>query len=210
LIESSYYMSTHINSFLCLGDSYSIGESVPLHEGFPYQTVQLLRKAGYHFHAPEIVAQTGWTSFELADHLINCKLNESYDFVSLLIGVNNQYRGLAIADFESDFEFLVKKAIHFANQKADHVLVLSIPDWTVTPFAKQQQKTGLDKEIDAFNEVCKSIASKYHTQYINITEESRLAKNDTSLLATDQLHYSAKAHAVWASRLFSLMKTKLT
>lgn len=205
MIDHYSQMSTHINSFLCLGDSYTIGESVPLHEGFPYQTIQLLRKAGYHFHAPEIVAQTGWTSFELADHLINCKLNESYDFVSLLIGVNNQYRGLAITDFASDFEFLIKKAIHFANNKADHVVVISIPDWTATSFAKQQNKTGLSKEIDAYNEVCKMIATKFHTQYIDITGDSRLAKNDSSLLAIDQLHYSAKAHAIWASKLFDLL-----
>ena len=92
-------MSTHINSLLCLGDSYTIGESVPLFESYPYQTVQLLRKGGIHFQAPEIIAKTGLTSFELADHLINWKLNESYDFVCLLIGVNNQYRGLPIIDF---------------------------------------------------------------------------------------------------------------
>lgn len=202
-------MSTHINSFLCLGDSYTIGESVPLHEGFPYQTVQLLRKAGFHFHAPEIVAQTGWTSFELADHLINCKLNETYDFVSLLIGVNNQYRGLAITDFASDFEFLIKKAIHLANNKADHVVVMSIPDWTATTFAKQQNKTGLSKEIDAYNEVCKMISSKFHTRYIDITADTRQAKNDSSLLATDHLHYSGKAHAVWAAKVFKILSSSI-
>ncbi|MEI8074979.1 MAG: SGNH/GDSL hydrolase family protein [Bacteroidota bacterium] len=199
-------MSTHINSFLCLGDSYTIGESVPLHEGFPYQTTQLLRSAGLHFHAPEIVAQTGWTSFELADHLINWKLNSTYDYVSLLIGVNNQYRGLAITDFANDFEFLVKKAIHFTNNKADHVVVLSIPDWTATAFAKQQNKNVLSKEIDAYNEICKTISAKFHVQYIDITTDSRLAKTDTSLLAIDHLHYSAKAYAIWAKKIFNILK----
>ena len=98
-------MTRHYFSYLALGDSYTIGESVPLHEGFPYQVVQLLRKKGIHFHAPEVVAKTGWTSFELADHILHTTLNEQYDFVSLLIGVNNQYRGLPVADFKEEFQF---------------------------------------------------------------------------------------------------------
>jgi lysophospholipase L1-like esterase len=194
-------MSTHINSFLCLGDSYTIGESVPLQHNYPYQTVQILRKAGLHFHAPEIIAQTGWTSFELAEHLINWKLNENYDYVSLLIGVNNQYRGLPITDFATDFEFLLHKAIHLANNKADHVLILSIPDWTVTPFAATQKKKPAGKEIDAYNEICKMLAGKYHTLYIDITEDGRYYSKDLSLLATDQLHYSAKTYAIWATKI---------
>jgi lysophospholipase L1-like esterase len=197
-------MSTHINSFLCLGDSYTIGESVPLHHNYPYQTVQLLRKAGVHFHAPEIIAQTGWTSFELADHLINWKLNENYDYVSLLIGVNNQYRGLPITDFATDFEFLLNKAIRLANNKADHVMVISIPDWTITPFAASQKKQHAGKEIDAYNEICKMLAGKYHTHYIDITIESRSAAKDLSLLANDQLHYSAKTYAQWATKIFKI------
>jgi lysophospholipase L1-like esterase len=198
-------MSTHINSFLCLGDSYTIGESVALHQGYPYQTLQLLRKVGLHFHAPEIIAQTGWTSFELAEHLINWKLNENYDYVSLLIGVNNQYRGLSITDFANDFEFLLKKAVHLANNKSDHVIVISIPDWTVTPFAATQKKQHTGKEIEAYNEICKMLSSKYHTHYIDITLETRNAGKDFSLLAEDKLHYSAKAYSQWASRIFKII-----
>jgi hypothetical protein len=102
-------MSKHHYSYLALGDSYTIGESVPLHESFPYQTVQLLRKAGHHFHAPEIIAKTGWTSFELAEHMLHNKLNDQYDFVTLLIGVNNQYRELPVEEFANDFDFLLAK-----------------------------------------------------------------------------------------------------
>lgn len=94
---------------------------------------------GIHFHAPEVVAKTGWTSFELADHILHTQLNEQYDFVSLLIGVNNQYRGLSLANFTDEFEYLLKKAIHFAGNKPERVIVLSIPDWGVTPL--QQAKT---------------------------------------------------------------------
>lgn len=203
-------MSTHINSLLCLGDSYTIGESVPLHAGFPYQTIQLLRKKGLHFHAPEIVAQTGWTSFELADHILNQQLETSYDFVTLLIGVNNQYRGLPIKGFENDFEFLLKKAIHFAGGNSKHVVVISIPDWSVTPFASKRSIGNASKEIDDFNLICQNFATKHQCHFINITAQTRLAKNDTSLLAGDQLHYSAKSHAVWAAELTDILMKQLS
>jgi hypothetical protein len=103
------FMTKHVHSLLCLGDSYTIGEGVPLHQSFPYQAVQQLRKAGKHFHAPEIVAQTGWTTFELADFIIHHSFEQQYDFVTLLIGVNNQYRGLSVDDFAEEYEYLLKK-----------------------------------------------------------------------------------------------------
>lgn len=102
-------MTKHYFTYLALGDSYSIGEGVPLHESFPYQVVQLLRNKGLHIHAPEIVANTGWTTLELAEHILHTKFSESYDFVTLLVGVNNQYRSLNAEDYKNDFEFLLKK-----------------------------------------------------------------------------------------------------
>ncbi|MFW2477874.1 MAG: SGNH/GDSL hydrolase family protein [Sediminibacterium sp.] len=194
-------MTRHYFSYLALGDSYTIGESVPLHEGFPYQVVQLLRKKGIHFHAPEVVAKTGWTSFELADHILHTTLNEQYDFVSLLIGVNNQYRGLPVADFKEEFQYLLKKAIHLADNKPERVIVLSIPDWGVTPFASGNDSNSISQAIDDFNKVCEEATKQLGGHYINITPQTRLAKNDTTLLASDQLHYSAKSHAVWAEKV---------
>lgn len=202
-------MSKHHYSYLALGDSYTIGESVPLHESFPYQTVQLLRKTNIHFHAPEIVAKTGWTSFELAEHMLHTKLNEQYDIVTLLIGVNNQYRELPSDEFKNDFEFLLRKAIHLSGEKPKHVIVLSIPDWGVTPFAAKKDGKKISEEIDAFNAICESAAKKMQTHFINITEETRKAKNDGSLLANDKLHYSAKEHAVWAQQVAGLIKANI-
>ena len=118
--------------YLALGDSYTIGEAVPIHESFPYITTQLLRKEKISIHAPEMVAKTGWTSTELAEHLLHTQLNQQYDFVSLLIGVNNQYRNLSVDNFLNDFEFLVKKAIHLVAGKTERVIILSIPDWSCT------------------------------------------------------------------------------
>jgi lysophospholipase L1-like esterase len=188
-------------SYLALGDSYTIGENVPIYDSFPYQTVQLLRKAGYSLYAPEIVAKTGWTTDELQAGIANNKLLPQYDIVSLLIGVNNQYRGRSLQEYTEQFESLLKRAITFANNKHTHVFVLSIPDWGVTPFAKDRNSVTIAHEIDSFNAVNKLFAEKHNVNYIDITPGTRLAANDTSLLAGDQLHYSGKEHLHWAEKL---------
>ncbi len=194
-------MSKHHYTYLALGDSYTIGESVALHENFPYQTVQLLREQGLAFHAPEIIAKTGWTSFELAEQLLHSRLQEQYDFVSVLIGVNNQYRDLGADDFAADFAFLLKKAIHLAGNKPERVMALSIPDWGVTPFAVKSGRNNISAEIDQFNSICESSAKNHAVHFIDITNESRKAASDASLLAGDLLHYSGKAYRVWAEKI---------
>jgi lysophospholipase L1-like esterase len=195
-------------SYLALGDSYTIGEGVPVYENFPYQTVQRLRKAGYPVYAAEIVAKTGWTTDELQAGIDNSSFLNTYDVVSLLIGVNNQYRGRSLQEYTIQFESLLQQAIRFAGNRAGHVFVVSIPDWGVTPFAGNSGKNAatIAHEIDAFNAVNKSLAEKYGVQYIDITPGTRLAANDTGLLAADQLHPSGKEYALWAEKLATRMQ----
>jgi lysophospholipase L1-like esterase len=188
-------------SYLALGDSYTIGEGVPIYESFPYQTVQGLRKAGYSLYAAEIVAKTGWTTDELQAGISNSHLLASYDLVSLLIGVNNQYRGRSMQEYTQQFEALLQQAIGFAGNQPTHVFVLSIPDWGVTPYASGKNSATIAHEIDAFNAVNKLFADKYSVNYIDITPGTRLAANDTSLLAADQLHPSGKEYERWALKL---------
>lgn len=185
-------------TYLALGDSYTIGEGVPLHESFPYQTVQMLRRAGKSIHAPEIIARTGWTTDELAAHIAQVRLQPAYDFVTLMIGVNNQYRGRSAEEYSTQFESLLKQAIGFASGHPFHVAVLSIPDWGATPFAAGRDIQKIAAEIDSFNTINKSISSRYKTHYIDITPGTRQATIDESLLAADKLHYSGKEHARWA------------
>lgn len=194
-------MSKHYHTYLALGDSYTIGEGLPLHESFPSQVIQLLRKQGHHFNAPEIVAKTGWTTAELAEHILHNSLNEKYDFVTLLIGVNNQYRNLLPSDYASDFEFLLRKAIHFSGEQPGKVMVLSIPDWGVTPFAKGKDSKKIGAAIDELNDINKQLSQKYKVAYIDITNGTRQAINDASLLTTDKLHYSAKLYLEWAGMI---------
>ncbi len=188
-------------TYLALGDSYTIGESVPLFESFPYQAVRNLRAAGYGFHAPEIIAKTGWTTDELQRGIDEAHLLPGYDFVSLLIGVNNQYRGRSADDYAQQFAILLQQAIVFAGGQRMHVFVLSIPDWGVTPFAEGRDRAQIAKEIDAFNEVAMRLSQQHGVHFLNITEGTREAAVDKSLLAADQLHPSGKEYTRWANQL---------
>ena len=185
-------------TYLALGDSYTVGEGVPLHESFPCQVIQLLRRNGSMFHAPEIIAKTGWTTDELLSILSTTRLLPSYDFVSLLVGVNNQYRGRSLEEYRQQFETLLKKAIRLSGNNPSRVIVLSIPDWGVTPYAAERDRNKIAEEIDDFNLINKSIALQHHTHYIDITPGSREAATDPALTASDHLHPSGLEYARWS------------
>jgi len=188
-------------SYLALGDSYTIGESLPLEDNFPHQTVALLRKKRMLIADPEIVAKTGWTTDELTDAITKLSLKSNYDYVSLLIGVNNQYRGRDIATYQKDFEQLLLQAIQFAGGKHQHVFVLSIPDWGATPFAEGRDREKITSEINHFNAVNKKTAEEHKVHYIEITAGTREAQQDLSLVADDKLHPSKKEYTRWAEKL---------
>ena len=196
-------------TMLSLGDSYTIGESVLPQENFPNQTVKLLNKVGYEFDSPEIIAKTGWTTDELQTAINVHKFLLKYDFVTLLIGVNNQYRGRPVENYKSEFENLLMQAIQFAGNDTTHVIVLSIPDWGSTPFAEGRDRKQITIEIDEYNAVNKMIADKFKVHYINITPGTREAANDNSLLAADGLHPSAKEYQRWADQVSAFIKNQL-
>lgn len=203
-------MTPHMGySYLALGDSYTIGESVLPVENFPNQAVQILRKQGFLFNDPEIIAKTGWTTDELQKAIDQHKFLPSYDFVTLLIGVNNQYRGRKTEEYKSEFESLLKQAIQFAGGKNKHVVVLSIPDWGVTPFAEGRDRKQIAKEIDEYNAASKLISEKYKVNYIDITPGTREAANDLTLLTSDGLHPSAKDYLRWAEKTASVFKQQI-
>lgn len=188
-------------SYLALGDSYTVGESVPPQENFPNQTVSLLKKTGLAFAPPVIIAKTGWTTDELENAIEQSNIQKQFDLVTLLIGVNNQYRGRSLDEYKSEFEALLAKAISFAGGKENHVFVVSIPDWGVTPFAANRDSKKIAAEIDAFNFANKLIAEKHKVHYIDITEGSRDARIEKELVAEDGLHPSGKEYGKWAAKL---------
>ena len=188
-------------SYLALGDSYTIGEQIPFAENFPNQTVQILRRSGLAFYAAEIIAKTGWTTDELSDAIENTTTLENYDIVSLLIGVNNQYRGRSATEFKIEFEHLLQKAIQFSGNRPYRVVVLSIPDWGVTSFADGRDRKQVAEEIDVYNDVCKKSAAAFKTNFINITTSQREDGYKTEFLAPDGLHPSGKEYKKWAAEL---------
>lgn len=198
-------------TYLALGDSYTIGEQVCLTDSFPYQAIQLLRKAErtkeLQFCAPEIIAKTGWTTDELSAAIETYETLDQYDIVSLLIGVNNQYRGRPLDNFETEFIALLEKAISFSTKGAAGVYVFSIPDWGVTPFAEGRDRNQIAMEIDDYNEVCERIAKKYKTNYIDITPSQREDGSNAEFIAGDALHPSAMEYAKWAASFAELLMT---
>lgn len=192
-------------TLLCLGDSYTIGEAVLPEERFSFQTVELLKKQEIFFAEPEIIAQTGWTTDELASAIAASDLQRTFDFVTLLIGVNNQYRQRAIANYKEEFLSLLQTAIAFADNKKERVAVISIPDWGATPFVAQdthkRSREAIANEIDEFNAAQESICKEAGIHFINITPASRNAKEDRALIAEDGLHPSAKMYGEWAEKV---------
>lgn len=194
--------------YLALGDSYTIGTSVSETDRFPVQTAALLQAAGINVKA-EIIATNGWTTGDLMYAIQDKPVALNFDAVSLLIGVNNQYQGKSLAAYRQEFTKLLQRAIELANGKASHVFVLSIPDYSVTPFAGNSNRQQIAAEIDAFNAANKMISADFRVNYLNVTDESRKAANDPSLVASDGLHFSGKEYAVWAMQLSALMRPVL-
>ncbi|MDL1910243.1 SGNH/GDSL hydrolase family protein [Chloroflexi bacterium CFX6] len=190
--------------YLALGDSYTIGESIPETERWSGQLATLIESSA-RFGRTEgsgvevaIIARTGWTTAELWEGIQAQDINPLYDLVSLLIGVNNQYRGYDINEYREQFVFLLNKSIEYAGGNPNRVFVLSIPDWGVTPFASGRDREKIAQEIDAFNAVNREETEKAGAHYIDTTPISREAADDSSLIAPDGLHPSGKMYAEWA------------
>jgi lysophospholipase L1-like esterase len=184
--------------FLALGDSYTIGESVREAERWPVQLAGLLRASGVEIEDPLIVARTGWTTDELAAGLEAANPQGPFDLVSLLIGVNNQYRGRDLEEYRREFASLLARAIAFAGGQPDCVLVLSIPDWGVTGFATGLDRAKIAREIEAFNAVNLEEAQRAGARYVDVTPVSRRAATESGWIAADNLHPSGQMYAEWA------------
>ena len=191
--------------YLALGDSYTIGQSVPKNDRFPVQTVSLLRTAGYQVADAEIIATTGWTTANLQQAINETVFTHPYDMVSILIGVNDQYRGLQVPAYRQQFIALLKQAIQLAGNRPSHVFVLSIPDYSVTPFATHADRQHIARGINTYNAVNSQAAKLYHVHYLNITPESRKAAKDPSLVAYDGLHFSGREYKIWSALLTQQM-----
>jgi len=185
-------------SYLALGDSYTIGEGVAPADRWPMQLAARLRADGIALADPQVVATTGWTTDEL-DAGIDTARPERFDFVSLLVGVNNQYRGRPVDEYRVQFAALLERAITFAHGRADRVLVLSIPDWGVTRFgaASGRDAAATARELDAYNAAAQAICEARGVAFVDITALSRQHGADAAMLVEDGLHPSRAMYALW-------------
>lgn len=191
---------------LCLGDSYTIGEGVDEADRFPSQCVMQLHLKGIFVDKPKIIAATGWTTDELLNAIQKENITGTFDFVTLLIGVNNQYRGRDLDNYRKEFAGLLELSVKFSGGKNSHVVVLSIPDWGVTAFAEGRDRKKIAEEIDAFNLVNKEEALKHGVHYIDITPSTR---RHPDWVVADGLHPDAKEYAVWAGELARMIQREV-
>lgn len=184
-------------SYLALGDSYTIGQGVIENESFPVQLNNELTSEGFDMKTVKIIARTGWRTTSLISAIDDEDLTETYDLVTLLIGVNDQYTGGTAEHFRPHFKQVLQTAITLTGNKKNRVIVLSIPDYGVTPYGSGFDRIKIANEIDSFNKVKEEEADKAGVNYLDITEISRKALNDPSLIATDNLHPSGEMYRLW-------------
>ena len=193
-----------VRTWLALGDSYTIGQSVNAGDRFAAQTANLLQMSGINMAVPRYIAATGWTTNNLATASAS-QNPANHDVVSLLIGVNDQYQTRDTTGYRQRFTSLLNKAIQLANGKNSQVFVLSIPDYSVTPFAAGSDTAQIRKEIDFFNAINRQVTEGFAVAYLDITPGTRLAKTNPNLLAPDGLHPSKLEYKNWADRLAPMM-----
>lgn len=215
LVVAGLFMATSCNqnkmnstsySYLALGDSYTIGESVPEQERYPVQLADSLKKNGIEISDVKIIAKTGWTTDELQLGIDTAVVKEEYDLVTLLIGVNNQYRGRDVENYREEFKALLHRATAFASGNKDKVIVISIPDWGVTPFAEGRDKEQIAQEIDTYNSVNLEETTNAGVAYVDVTGISRMAVTQPDLIASDGLHPSGKMYTLWVKEIYPLAK----
>ncbi|GAB3725201.1 SGNH/GDSL hydrolase family protein [Hymenobacter agri] len=197
--------------YLALGDSYTIGEGVAAADRWPTQLAGLLTAQGLAVAEPDYIARTGWTTTELLAAIAAAKPAASYELVSLLIGVNNQYRGQSPMQYRTEFRMLLQQAIGFAGGRPGRVVVLSIPDWGQSPFGQRQGRdpAAIALEIDQFNAVAQDECRQANVAYLNITDLTRAAAGNSSQFTRDGLHYSGPQMRLWAERTLPVVQALL-
>ena len=188
-------------SYLALGDSYTVGESISKKHTWPKQLVDSLKKRNIFLSEPRIIAKTGWTTDELKKAINDSSLDYPYDWVSLLIGVNNQYRGRDLDEFKLQFESLLLEAIAFSGNRKERVFVISIPDWGSMPFAKDRDPNKIAIEIDNFNQIIYEVCAFENIKFIDITPITRNIYSNPNWIAKDSLHPSKEQYSKWVEKI---------
>ena len=188
-------------SFLALGDSYTIGEGVEESKRWPNQFIKIAYDKGLYFEKPKIIAKTVWKTYDLLNAINKTNFTKKYDYVSLLIGVNNQFNSRSIYEFEEDLNKIMDK-IDILTKNNGSTIIISIPDWGYTPFAESYNRDTISYEINIFNKSLKNFADKNDIKYVDVTEISRKTLNEDDLLASDSLHPNGLMYFEWAKKIY--------
>ena len=189
-------------SYLALGDSYTYGLDVAQNQSYPYQLDSVLRLNGYKSANPMVIARFGWTSGDLIAGMAAANITKQFDMVTILIGVNDQNKGVNTETFRSNLDQLITNAVILAKGYSNRVFVISIPDWSVTPFAANMNKPQIAAAVQLFNTINQSEAGKFKVNYVDITALSKLMAGDPTLVSSDGLHPSAKMYSQWVSQFY--------
>tara|TARA_B100000282_G_scaffold97478_1_gene68676 strand:- start:1692 stop:2438 length:747 start_codon:yes stop_codon:yes gene_type:complete len=190
-------------SFIALGDSYTIGEGVNVEDRWPNQFVNLANENGFDFDQPVIIAETGWKTYDLLDSINQTNFSSKYDYISLLIGVNNQFNSRPIHEFEEDLNKLMDEMNRIKKDDGS-IIIISIPDWGYTPFAESVEMSDISEKIDLFNSILIKFAATNDLKYVDVTEISRRAINEPNLITDDNLHPSKKMYLEWANKIYNI------
>lgn len=188
-------------SFLALGDSYTVGEGVSYEESWPSQFVDYALDRGIDFKNPELIAQTGWKTYDLLNAIKSSNLSVKYDFISLLIGVNNQFNSRPLSEFEDDLNEILTE-INYLKKGNSKVIVISIPDWGYSPYGSSYDRDRISDEIDQFNNILKKISEQNNLNFVDVTQISRLAIKEPNLIAEDKLHPSGLMYFEWVEKIY--------
>jgi len=188
-------------SFLALGDSYTVGEGVSYEESWPSQFVDYALDRGIDFKNPELIAQTGWKTYDLLDAIKSSNLSVKYDFISLLIGVNNQFNSRPLSEFEDDLNEILTE-INYLKKGNSKVIVISIPDWGYSPYGSSYDRDRISDEIDQFNNILKKISEQNNLNFVDVTQISRLAIKEPNLISEDKLHPSGLMYLEWVEKIY--------
>ena len=188
-------------SFLALGDSYTVGEGVSYEESWPSQFVNYALERGIDFKNPELIAQTGWKTYDLLNAIKSSNLSVKYDFISLLIGVNNQFNSRPLSEFEDDLNEILTE-INYLKKGNSKVIVISIPDWGYSPYGSSYDRERISDEIDQFNNILKKISEQNNLNFVDVTQISRLAIKEPNLIAEDKLHPSGLMYFEWVEKIY--------